>query len=214
LFIGRKKELNKLDELYNKDNFQFPIIYGRRRVGKTALINEFIKDKEVIFFTGIESNAQQNLENFSRSIFTYADEALENTVFPSFQAALEYVFKLAERKRIILVIDEYPYVAKASKSLASTIQSLIDKKGQLFLEDGVQQFLVENVKLQSFSSSSFLLHLFYLICIFIATNISHLKFYCSSYTPSFPKYYKSSRKRTFLHTFLQDGDYWLQLYER
>jgi len=136
MFIGRERELNKLNELYHTNGFQFPVIYGRRRVGKTALINEFIKDKEAIFFTGIESNAQQNLENFSRSILSYADEALENTMFPSFQAALEYVFKLAEKKRIILVIDEYPYVAKASKSLASTLQSLIDKNkdtSKLFL---------------------------------------------------------------------------------
>ena len=127
MFIGRAQELSKLNELYHKNNFQFPVIYGRRRVGKTALINEFIKDKDAIFFTGIASNAKQNLENFSRSILSYADSALENTVFPSFQAALEYVFKLAEKKRIVLVIDEYPYVAKASKSLASTLQVLIDK---------------------------------------------------------------------------------------
>ena len=45
----------------------------------------------------------------------------------SFQAALEYVFKLAEKKRFILAIDEYPYVARSSKSLASTLQLLIDK---------------------------------------------------------------------------------------
>ena len=44
MFIGREKELNRLNELYNKNSFQFPVIYGRRRVGKTALINEFIKD--------------------------------------------------------------------------------------------------------------------------------------------------------------------------
>ena len=136
MFIGREKELKLLNALYNQTGFQLPVIYGRRRVGKTALINEFIKDKEAIFFTGLESNAQQNLENFSRSILLYADEALENTIFPSFQAALEYVFKLAEKKKIILVIDEYPYVAKASKSLASTIQLLIDKNkdtSKLFL---------------------------------------------------------------------------------
>ena len=47
--------------------------------------------------------------------------------FLSFQAALEYVFKLAEKKRLILAIDEYPYVARSSKSLASTLQLLIDK---------------------------------------------------------------------------------------
>ncbi len=126
MFIGRERELKKLNELYHVNGFQFPVIYGRRRVGKTTLINEFIKDKDAIFFTGIESNSQQNLENLSRSILSFTDSALENTLFPSFQSALEYVFKLAENKRIILVIDEYPYIAKASKSLASTLQSLID----------------------------------------------------------------------------------------
>ena len=49
------------------------------------------------------------------------------TVFPSFQAALEYLFKLGEKEKIILAIDEYPYVAKSSSSLASTLQLLIDK---------------------------------------------------------------------------------------
>ena len=43
MFIGREKELSGLSELYDKGNFQLAVIYGRRRVGKTALINEFIK---------------------------------------------------------------------------------------------------------------------------------------------------------------------------
>ncbi len=136
MFIGRKKELAKLNQLYNSGTFQFPVIYGRRRVGKTALINEFVNEKEVIFFTGIESNAIQNLENLSRSIFTYTAGFDDSPLFPSFQAALEYVFKLAEEKQIVLVIDEYPYVAKAYKALSSILQILIDKNkdsSKLFL---------------------------------------------------------------------------------
>ncbi len=136
MFIGRENELKQLNELYRTDKFQFPVIYGRRRVGKTALINEFIKDKAAIFFTSVESNARQNLENFSNSIMTYSTGADNTSVFPSFQDALEYVFKLAETKRLVLVIDEYPYAAKSSKSLASTLQMLIDRnKGmsKLFL---------------------------------------------------------------------------------
>ena len=127
MFIGRKNELAKLNQLYEAGGFQFPVIYGRRRVGKTALINEFTKGKEVIFFTGIESNAGQNLENLSKSIFTYTSEINNYPVFSSFQDALEYVFKLAQKKQIILVMDEYPYVAKAYKALSSILQVLIDK---------------------------------------------------------------------------------------
>lgn len=127
MFIGRDKELNALDKLYKSEKFEFVVIYGRRRVGKTALINQFIGDKKSIYFMGVESNEKQNLENFSKSIIEFSSGIQAETSFASFQAALEYVFKLAENERIILTIDEYPYVARSSKSLASTLQLLIDK---------------------------------------------------------------------------------------
>lgn len=127
MFIGRERELKSLEQLYKSGKFEFAVLYGRRRVGKTALLNKFIQDKQAIYFMGVESNAKQNLENLSKSILEYASGIVAENSFASFQAALEYVFKLAERERVILVIDEYPYVARSSKSLASTLQLLIDK---------------------------------------------------------------------------------------
>lgn len=127
MFIGRDSELNALEMLYKSDKFEFAVIYGRRRVGKTALINHFIDDKKSIYFMGVESNEKQNLENLSKSIIEFSSGIQAETYFSSYQAALEYTFKLAEKERVILVIDEYPYVAIASKSLASTLQMLIDK---------------------------------------------------------------------------------------
>lgn len=136
MFIGREHELNTLNRLYNSDKFEFAVIYGRRRVGKTALINEFVKDKGNIFFTGVETNAKQNLDNLSRSIMEYNTGLVTGASFNNFQMAFEHVFELAKTKRIVLVIDEYPYVARSSKSLASTLQLLIDKNkdtSKLFL---------------------------------------------------------------------------------
>ena len=127
MFIGRERELNALERLYQSNKFEFAVIYGRRRVGKTALINKFIDDKNAIYFMGVESNAKQNLENLSKSIMEYVSGTEIDSIFSSFQSALEYVFKLAEKEQIILAIDEYPYVARSSKSLASTLQLLIDK---------------------------------------------------------------------------------------
>lgn len=127
MFIGRERELKSLEQLYTSGKFEFAVLYGRRRVGKTALLNQFIQDKRAIYFMGVESNAKQNLENLSKSILEYASGIVAENSFASFQAALEYVFKLAERERVILVLDEYPYVARSSKSLASTLQLLIDK---------------------------------------------------------------------------------------
>lgn len=127
MFVGRERELASLNRLYTSDRFEFVVIYGRRRVGKTALINQFISDKSAIYFMGVESNAKQNLENFSQNILEFGTGIQADTAFVSFQAALEYVFKLAGKERLILAIDEYPYVARSSKSLASTLQLLIDK---------------------------------------------------------------------------------------
>lgn len=136
MFIGRERELETLNSLYNSNRFEFAVIYGRRRVGKTALINEFTKDKDTIFFTGIETTAKENLDNFSGCIMEYNTGIAADSTFSSFRSALEYVFELAKARRIVLVIDEYPYIARASKSLASTLQLLIDKNkdhSKLFL---------------------------------------------------------------------------------
>lgn len=136
MFIGRRRELDELNKLYKSDKFEFAVVYGRRRVGKTAIIGEFVKDKETIFFTGIETNKKQNLNNFSKCVLEYKTKIAADTAFSGFQSALEYVFELSRSRRIVLVIDEYPYVARASKSLASILQLLIDKnkdKSKLFL---------------------------------------------------------------------------------
>ncbi len=127
MFIGREKELSQLINLYNSGKFEFAVIYGRRRVGKTAIINEFVRDKNAIFFTGVETNEKQNLENFSKCIYEFSTGIDADASFSSFQSALEYVFRISENNRLVLCIDEYPYVARASKSFASTLQLLIDK---------------------------------------------------------------------------------------
>lgn len=127
MFIGRERELEVLDRLYRAGKFEFTVIYGRYRVGKTAFIDRFIRDKKAIYFMGVESDAKQDLEDLSKNIMESETGIQAETAFISFQAALEYVFKLAEKDCLVLVIDEYPYVARSSKSLASTLQLLIDK---------------------------------------------------------------------------------------
>ena len=48
MFIGRENELNELNMLYEQDRFHLFVLYGRRRVGKTTLLNEFCKNKDVL----------------------------------------------------------------------------------------------------------------------------------------------------------------------
>ncbi len=128
MFIGRKRELNDLKQRYENGKFEFAVMYGRRRVGKTTLINEFVKDKEVIFYTGIEGNEKENLEGLSKSIYSLSqDFADTSSSFASFQEALETAFRIGEKRRIVFVIDEYPYIAGSYKALSSILQILIDR---------------------------------------------------------------------------------------
>ena len=136
MFVGREAELAGLQGSYNKDSFRFTVIYGRRRVGKTTLINEFIRGKKAVYFVAIESTIRENLRLLSNQILpALAPEAPKNP-FGSFDSAVEYVFEKAKNERIVFVIDEYPYLANSEKSVSSILQATIDKyqaKSRLFL---------------------------------------------------------------------------------
>jgi len=128
MFIGRQKELDDLESCFSSEKFECVIIYGRRRVGKTALISRFIEDKEAIFFTAIESDAKDNLAGLSQSIYDLSHQEGQAPVFSSFQDALDEIYRIAQKQHIVLVIDEYPYIAKADKGFSSRLQAQIDHK--------------------------------------------------------------------------------------
>lgn len=75
MFVGRKAELLQMNKMYRSDQFECLILYGRRRVGKTFLINEFVKDKRTIYFTGTEGSAEENLVALSQSIYLWDHES-------------------------------------------------------------------------------------------------------------------------------------------
>lgn len=122
MFYGRKTELDKLEEMYKSGRFEFAVIYGRRRVGKTTLIREFVKGKKTIFFAASESTASDNLLSLSRCI------GGKNTapIYRDFESALSAVFERASDGRLIFVIDEFPYLAESYRGISSLLQILID----------------------------------------------------------------------------------------
>lgn len=136
MFIGRDFELNSLNKLYEEDRFQLVVIYGRRRVGKTTLITEFCKDKLNIFYAAEEYNDKIALENFSDKVLTYFDMKDYVSSFESWEKAFMYLGKQAKNERLVVVIDEFPYIVNSNKSIPSLLQNLIDhylKDTRLFL---------------------------------------------------------------------------------
>lgn len=126
MFYGRKNELKKLENEYLKPN-SLCSIYGLKRIGKTSLINEFIKDKKCIMFQAKEVSNKDNLKSFSYKIlenFNIDDEYSYSTWEKAFDAAISF-FK---NENGVIVIDEYPYLVKSYNGITSIIQDVFDNK--------------------------------------------------------------------------------------
>lgn len=135
MFIGREKELKELNKLYNDDKFQLFVLYGRRRVGKTTLLKEFCKNKKAIFYSAEQSNEKINLEKFSELVFGFYNETTLEP-FSSWENALKYINDRQSEERLVLVFDEFPYLANHNKAILSVFQHLIDhtlQYGKLFI---------------------------------------------------------------------------------
>ena len=137
---GRMLELQSLDRLFERNEFTFAVIYGRRRVGKTSLIGEFINrgNKKAIRFTATENTDIINRENFSQSVFSVYPDLSSIGCFPTWESAFSYIALQSKAERLVVAIDEYPYLAKAYPAISSEIQKCIDI---LFSDTGIMLVL-------------------------------------------------------------------------
>lgn len=134
--IGREYELEKLEELYNSNKFEFLVLYGRRRIGKTTLLTEFSKKHNCLYFLAQEKNITLNLHEFSNLMSSY----FEIDYIPSFQDWSELISYLCEKidvtlttapnDKICIIIDEFPFIAKEYPAIKSILQHTIDQKWQ------------------------------------------------------------------------------------
>jgi AAA+ ATPase superfamily predicted ATPase len=136
MFVGRDRELSTLNNLYKEPTFQMVVIYGRRRVGKTTLISEFISGKPSIYYTAQEVNDALNLRQFSKKVYSFFNLPESTGTFESWNSAFDFIADRAKERRFILAFDEFPYAASANRSLKSILQISVDhsfKNTGLFL---------------------------------------------------------------------------------
>ena len=125
MFVGRKKELDALNSRYKSDRKEFGVLYGRRRIGKSSILNEFLKGKKGILFQAKQDNSYGNLKSFSYEV----DHLLnlpDTFVFASWQHAFKSIQEYAKNERFVLIIDEYPYIVSQDSSFSSVLQEFID----------------------------------------------------------------------------------------
>ena len=135
-FIGREQELSALQREYDQDGFRMTVVYGRRRIGKSTLLNEFTKGKRTVYYTAIRNSARRNEELFGQRLIESLSPELEGVQFSDTEKLFSYLGSCCKDMRTIVVIDEFPYWAEGDGSLLSVLQKYIDTNwihGQMFL---------------------------------------------------------------------------------
>jgi hypothetical protein len=135
-FVNREEDLAVLEKLYKEEAFQFVVLYGRRRVGKTRLVQEFIEGKPAIYFLADSISESEQLKNLGREVGEFFnDPILTEAGFKDWYQAFRYLKEKGE-KRFVFIIDEFPYLVNSNPAISSIMQKGIDsylKGSRLFL---------------------------------------------------------------------------------
>lgn len=126
-FINREREMKALNHAFDSDYGTLAIIYGRRRVGKTRLLNEFISDKKAFKFTIVEEDKSELKNNFKNALADYSDsKLLREAKGLSWETLFETLGEISD-ERIVIVIDEFQYWGKHDPSVPSILQKVWDE---------------------------------------------------------------------------------------
>ena len=127
-FVDRTNELEFLNKEYNKNESSLVILYGRRRIGKTALIKEFGKEKDIIYFLSTEESEKQNLKEFKNLVAeNLNNELLKQLNIEDWESIFKLIVKESKNKKVI-VIDEFQYLGKSNQAIPSIFQKIWDEE--------------------------------------------------------------------------------------
>lgn len=128
MFVGREEELAILEDMYRRQGYQMAVVYGRRRVGKTTLLDQFSRGKNALYFTAQEESNVLNLRRFSDAVYARFGIPPSAGAFGNWADAFDFVARQAKGQEVplLFVFDEFPYAAEADPSLPSALQIAID----------------------------------------------------------------------------------------
>ncbi len=124
-FIDRESEMETLQNEYNRNGSSLVIMYGRRRVGKTTLISEFIKDKPALFFLASEESEAQNRNAFKDKAADFLEsELLKNADIKNWEVIFKTIADTSFDSKPVIVIDEFQYIGKSNPAFPSIFQRI------------------------------------------------------------------------------------------
>lgn len=124
-FVDREMEMDTLQGEYERSGSALVVMYGRRRVGKTTLISEFIKDKKALFFLASEESEAQNRTAFKDKAADFTGNALlKDADIKSWDTIFKAIADTKFETKPVIVIDEFQYIGKANPAFPSVFQRI------------------------------------------------------------------------------------------
>ena len=124
-FVDRELEMETLQNEYERDGSALVVLYGRRRVGKTTLISEFIKDKKALFFLASEEAESQNRNAFKEKAAEFIDsDLLRSADIKNWDVLFKAIMDTPFESKPVIVLDEFQYLGKANPAFPSIFQRI------------------------------------------------------------------------------------------
>ena len=127
-FYDRGDELNALETAFESSEHDLYVVYGRRRVGKTELLKEFCADRPHIYFLAAQEAEDRQREKFVEKVADYFDDRIPR--IDGWDEAVGYLGEKLAAERLVVIIDEFPYLVEENESLPSYLQSFVDEQLQ------------------------------------------------------------------------------------
>jgi AAA+ ATPase superfamily predicted ATPase len=130
-FVDRERELAALEGFWRSGRAECIPVTGRRRVGKTFLLEQFAGDKRIVYYRcQLRGSAEQIPQLGAQLAELSADPVLQAQPPASWPALLTTVARLTTTERLLLVLDELPYWVARDESLPSVLQNWWDERGR------------------------------------------------------------------------------------
>ena len=126
-FLGRTEQRKKLHRMIDKSGQTVSLVYGRRRVGKSELIKQVLRESDLpgIYYECKQTTELNNVD--SLALLIAAEYNLPRPAFRSIEETLDFLFQKACRENMIFVLDEYSYLRDCVKGMDSILQALLDR---------------------------------------------------------------------------------------
>lgn len=129
-FVGRAAELGALTSAFEAKTGQLVLMYGRRRIGKTYLLEEFTRGRRAIFYQASRQAEALELAAFTEAAAAVLGPLPAGYAFPGWETALDYLAEHAGDRRLAVILDEFPYLCGSTDGLPSLVQRWWDKRGR------------------------------------------------------------------------------------